>query len=146
MPLQEHWYWALLFLQILILSFFVDIAEISIFLLFYYLILVIIFFSSIGCVVGFLAYNWDTQSSVSNFFITPLNFLSGTFFSINALPENFKLIFIYNPYYYIISSFRDAFYNSFEFILIQNILIFIFVFSAFIFAVFVFYKGLRLIK
>ena len=48
-------------------------------------------FSSIGSVVGFLAYQWDTQSTVSNFFISPINFLSGTFFSITSLPENGEL-------------------------------------------------------
>ena len=129
-----------------ILSFFVDFNQISIFLFLYYIILVIIFFSSLGCIIGFLAFNWDTQSSFSNFFVIPLNFLSGTFFSINALPDNLKVIFLYNPYYYIVNSFRNSFYYDFEFMLFQNIIIFIFVFSAFILAVFVFYKGFRLIK
>ena len=43
-------------------------------------------------------------------------------------------------------TFRNSFYYDFEFKLFQNIIIFIFVFSAFILAVFVFYKGFRLIK
>ena len=66
----------------------------------------IVFFSSIGCVVGFLSYSWDSQSTVSNFFISPINFLSGTFFSINSLPEGFKFILLYNPFYYIILAYQ----------------------------------------
>ena len=118
----------------------------SIFMFLYYLILVIIFFSSLGCIVGFLAFNWDTQSSFSTFFIIPLNFLSGTFFSINALSDSYKIIFLYNPYYYIVSSFRNSFYYDFQFRLFQNTIIFIFVFFVFLLAVFVFYKGYKLIK
>jgi len=133
-------------MNFLILFFFINFINISIFLFLYYLILVIIFFSCIGCIVGFLAYDWDTQSSISSFFVIPLNFLSGTFFSIHALPDNFKIILTYNPYYYIVSSFRNAFYYDFEFKVIQNTLILLFVFSTLILAIFVFYKGFRLIK
>ena len=85
-------------LNFFILSYFISLYNFSVFSFIYYLSLVIIFFSSIGSVVGFIAYRWDTQSTVSNFFISPINFLSGTFFSINSLPENFKLILFYNPY------------------------------------------------
>ena len=118
----------------------------SIFSFIYYLTLVIIFFSSIGCVVGFLAYRWDTQSTVSNFFISPINFLSGTFFSINTLPENFKLILIYNPYYYIISFFRDSFYIKTEINLYLNFIILIFIFFIFFISGYIFYKGYNVIK
>ena len=129
----------------LILSFFVDFENYTIFF-FYYLILVIIFFSSLGCVVGLLAFNWDTQSTVSSFFVIPINFLSGTFFSINALPENMQIIFVYNPYYYIVSFFRDSFYNSFEFNYFQNLLVISFVFSILLLSAFIFFKGYKVIK
>ena len=101
-------------INFVILLYFISFNYFSIFSLFYYLTLVIIFFTSIGSVVGFLAYRWDTQSTVSNFFISPINFLSGTFFTINALPENLQVILLYNPYYYIISFFRDSFYVKTE--------------------------------
>ena len=133
-------------INFIILSFFVEFEQLSVFMFLYYLILVIIFFSSLGCIVGFLAFNWDTQSSFSTFFIIPLNFLSGTFFSINALSDSYKIIFLYNPYYYIVSSFRNSFYYDFQFRLFQNTIIFIFVFFVFLLAVFVFYKGYKLIK
>ena len=129
-----------------ILLYFIDFNYFSLFSFIYYITLVIIFFSSIGSVVGFLSYRWDTQSTVSNFFISPINFLSGTFFSINSLPDNLKLILLYNPYYYIISYFRESFYvkNDIDFFL--NFLILLFVLFIFFISGYIFYKGYRVIK
>jgi len=133
-------------LNFFILSLFIKIEYFSIFSFFYYLTLVIVFFSSIGSVVGFLSYNWDTQSTVSNFFISPINFLSGTFFSINSLPENLKIILIYNPYYYIITYFRDSFYVQKEFDYFINLIIFLFIFFIFFISGYIFFKGYKVIK
>ena len=133
-------------INFLILSYFISYNYFSIFNFIYYLLLVIIFFTSIGSLVGFLAYRWDTQSTVSNFFISPINFLSGTFFSINALPEDIKYIFLYNPYYYVITYFRNSFYIKSDVNLYINTLVFIFVFSTFLFTAYVFYRGYRVVK
>ncbi len=129
-----------------VLSFFVSFNYFSFFSFFYYLFLVIIFFSSIGSVVGFLSYRWDTQSTVSSFFISPINFLSGTFFSINVLPENLKIILIYNPYYYIIKYYRESFYINSDINYFINILVLIFVLIIFTISGFIFYRGYNVIK
>jgi len=133
-------------INFIILSYFISFNYFSVFSFIYYLTLVIIFFTSIGSVVGFLAYRWDTQSTVSNFFISPINFLSGTFFSINSLPESFQVILIYNPYYYIISFFRNSFYIKTEINLYLNILIVIFVSFIFFISGYIFYRGYNVIK
>ena len=96
--------------------------------------------------VGFLAYRWDTISTVSNLFVSPINFLSGTFFSINALPENIKYILLYNPYYYLISYFRDSFYVKDDVNYYLNLIIFIFVFSLLLITAYVFHRGYKVIK
>lgn len=134
------------FLNFLILSFFISYNYFSLISFVYYLTLVIIFFSSLGSLVGFLAYRWDTISTVSNFFVSPINFLSGTFFSINALPENIKYILLYNPYYYLITYFRDSFYVKDEVNYYLNLIIFIFVFSFLLITAYVFHKGYKVIK
>ena len=134
------------FLNFLILSFFISYNYFSLISFLYYLTLVIIFFSSLGSLVGFLAYRWDTISTVSNFFVSPINFLSGTFFSINALPENIKYILLYNPYYYLITYFRDSFYVKGEVNYYLNLIIFIFVFSSLLITAYVFHKGYKVIK
>ena len=41
--------------------------------------------------------------------ITPLTFLSGTFYSISSLPEPFRTISHWNPVYYLIDGFRAGF-------------------------------------
>mgnify|MGYP001267864255 CR=1 FL=1 len=133
-------------INFVLLSYFISFNYFSIFSFFYYLTLVIIFFTSIGSVVGFLAYRWDTQSTVSNFFISPINFLSGTFFTINALPENLQVILLYNPYYYIISFFRDSFYTKTEINLYINFIILIFVSFIFFISGYIFYRGYNVIK
>jgi ABC-2 type transport system permease protein len=133
-------------LNFLILSYFISYNYFSIFNFVYYLLLVIVFFTSIGSLVGFLAYRWDTQSTVSNFFISPINFLSGTFFSINALSDEIKYILLYNPYYYIITYFRNSFYIKSEVNFYINSIVFIFVFSTFLFTAYIFYRGYRVIK
>ena len=136
----------LAFINLIFLSYFISYNFFSIISLLYYLTLVIIFFASIGSVVGFLSYRWDTQSTVSNFFIGPINFMSGTFFSINSLPESLKIILLYNPYYYIISYFRDSFYLRSEIQYFNNICIFIFVAFTFFISGYIFYKGYNVIK
>ena len=133
-------------LNFLILSYFISYNYFSIFNFLYYLLLVIVFFTSIGSLVGFLTYRWDTQSTVSNFFISPINFLSGTFFSINALPNEFKYILLYNPYYYVITYFRNSFYIKSEINFYINSIVLIFVFTTFLLTAYIFYRGYRVIK
>ena len=136
----------LAFINCFILSFIVNFQTINIIYFLYYLITAIIFFSSLGCIIGFISYSWDTQSSVSTFFVIPINLLSGTFFTINSLPESFRFILYYNPYYYVVSNFRSSFYYNFEYKLNNNLLILFFVLIMLFVATYVFYKGFKVIK
>ena len=66
--------------NIIVLTFFFKFHIFNFFFIIYYLLLTSLIFSSLGSIIGFLFFTWDTQSSVSNFFIVPISFLSGTFF------------------------------------------------------------------
>ena len=44
-------------------------------------------FSSMGLVMGQLAESWDQLAMIQNFFLTPLSFLGGIFYSIKMLPD-----------------------------------------------------------
>ena len=134
------------FLNLFIFSFLIDVKVYNYLFFLYYLIIVIIFFSCLGSFVGILFNTWDTQSTFSNFFVTPLNFLSGTFFSISYLPDNLKFILYYNPYYYVVSFFRNCFNDNFNYILIQNIYILFFIFLSLTITAFIYYKGYKIIK
>ena len=49
------------------------------------------------------------MASATNFIITPLSFLSGTFYTIDKLPEILRDISELNPFFYIIDGFRYGF-------------------------------------
>ncbi len=132
--------------NLFIFSFFIDMQIYNYLFFCYYLIIVIIFFSCLGCLVGILFNTWDTQSTFSNFFVIPLNFLSGTFFSIGYLPENLKFILYYNPYYYVVSFFRNCFNNDYTFQLQQNIYILFFIILSFTITAYVYFRGYNIIK
>ena len=75
-----------------------------------------------------------------------INFLSGTFFSISVLPDEVKYILLYNPYYYLITFFRNSFFMQVKVDYFLNLIIFIFLFLSFCITSYVFYRGYRVIK
>jgi ABC-2 type transport system permease protein len=46
---------------------------------------------------------------VTNFVVTPLAFLSGTFYTVDRLPEPWHAIALWNPFFYMIDGFRYGF-------------------------------------
>ncbi|MBT3910004.1 MAG: ABC transporter permease, partial [Rhodospirillaceae bacterium] len=52
---------------------------------------------------------FDHMSAITNFVITPLSFLSGTFYSIQRLPEAAQIAAHFNPFFYMIDGFRYGF-------------------------------------
>ena len=68
-----------------------------------------LFLALIGLIAGIWAEKFDNMSAITNFVITPLTFLSGTFYSVDRLKEPFYTISLYNPFYYIIEGFRSSF-------------------------------------
>jgi len=129
-----------------ILSFFTSFESINFFQIFYYLILTAIIFSCFGSITGFLSFTWDVQSSISSFIIVPISFLSGTFFSINSLDKNWRFIFEYNPFYYLVSNFRRAFYEIYLINYIIEILIIVFVIVILFISLFIFNRGYKVIN
>ena len=131
-------------INLLILSFFTNFHEINYFNLFYYLFLTIIIFSSLGALTGFLSFTWDVQSTVSNFFIVPISFFSGTFFTINSLSVKWHFIFNYNPFYFLVNGFRGALNNK-NLNIENEIYILILTSVIFFFTLFIFQKGYKVI-
>ncbi len=68
--------------------------------------------ATIGMVAGIWADKFDHMSAITNFVITPFTFLSGTFYSIDRLPEPFYSIAFFNPFFYMIDGFRSGFIGS----------------------------------
>ena len=65
--------------------------------------------SQIGLLAGVWADKWDHMSTITNFVIMPMTFLSGTFYSIKQLPGIWFSISQANPFFYMIDGFRYAF-------------------------------------
>ena len=63
----------------------------------------------IGLIAGIWAQKFDQLSIISNFVIQPLAFLSGTFYSIERLPESLKILAYCNPFFYAIDGLRFSF-------------------------------------
>ena len=62
-----------------------------------------------GVIVGIWANKFDDIATITNFFVTPLTFLSGTFYSVDRLPPLFQQISHANPFFYMIDGFRSGF-------------------------------------
>ncbi len=65
--------------------------------------------SLIGMLTGIWAQKFDQLAAVTNFVITPFAFLSGTFYSVERLPEAWRLVAHLNPFFYMIDGFRYGF-------------------------------------
>ena len=64
---------------------------------------------ALGIIAGLWAEKFDHMATVTNFIIIPLSFLSGTFYSIERLPETLQTISKANPFFYMIDGFRYSF-------------------------------------
>lgn len=62
----------------------------------------------LGILTGIWAQSFDQLSAVTNYIITPLSFLSGTFYSIKQLPDFWYRVCHFNPFFYMIDGFRYA--------------------------------------
>lgn len=60
----------------------------------------------LGLIAGIFANKFDQLAAISNFLITPLAFLSGTFYSIDALPRILQILSHINPFFYVIDGVR----------------------------------------
>lgn len=59
-----------------------------------------------GVMTGVWAEKFDHTSAVTNFIVTPLAFLSGTFYKVSDLPEPWATVSAWNPIHFLIDGFR----------------------------------------
>ena len=98
----------------LIFVFFIDLSIQNFALWFIYLLLGGLFMGSLGLIVGLYADKFDQMSTVTNFIIVPLSFLSGTFYSIEKLPDLLQVVSNYNPFFHMIDGFRYSFIGQLD--------------------------------
>ena len=67
---------------------------------------------ALGIIAGLWAEKFDHMATITNFVIVPLSFLSGTFYSIDRLPDFLQSISKANPFFYMIDGFRYSFIGT----------------------------------
>ena len=63
----------------------------------------------LGLLTSIWADKFDHAAAVTNFVVTPLSLLSGTFYSVHQLSPTFQAVSHANPFFYVISGFRSGF-------------------------------------
>jgi ABC-2 type transport system permease protein len=80
------------------------------FILIAYVVFISIIFGLLGIILGLWAdSSFEKIGAVTNFLLTPLSFLGGTFYTISMLPENLQFLVYLNPIFYAIDGIRYAF-------------------------------------
>ncbi len=95
--------------SIIVFKLLIDIEIKNYLLLIIFTLLSSFILGNIGIIAGLWAEKFDHMATVTNFVIVPLSFLSGTFYSINRLPEVLQIISKENPFFYMIDGFRYSF-------------------------------------
>jgi Predicted membrane protein len=101
-------------ISIILFSLVIEI-EIKNYLIFFtYLFLSSFVMGTVGFIAGLWADKFDNMATVTNFIIVPLSFLSGTFYSVERLPNFLNVMSQYNPFFHMIDGFRYSFINNMD--------------------------------
>ena len=94
---------------VIVVQFFVPLHFHNIFLILTYAFLGTMMMGALGLAAGIWSEKFDHIAAVTNFIVTPLTFLSGTFYSIHQLPGIWSNVALFNPFFYMIDGFRYGF-------------------------------------
>jgi ABC-2 type transport system permease protein len=88
----------------------------------YFVVMASLIMAELGVLAGLWAQKFDQQAAITNFLITPMTFLSGTFYLVDRLPEPFRTASHFNPFFYLIDGFRYGFIGKAEGSLLVGVL------------------------
>ena len=90
----------------------VALAPINLWAILYFSVSACVMLACAGALTGVWADKFDHAAAITNFVIAPLSLLSGTFYSISRLPEEWQVFSSINPFFYLIDGFRYGFINQ----------------------------------
>jgi ABC-2 type transport system permease protein len=67
---------------------------------------------TLGLIAGVWAEKFDQIAAFQNFFIMPMTFLSGVFYSVKSLPAFWQTLSHLNPFFYMVDGFRYGFFGQ----------------------------------
>ncbi|XWO13934.1 multidrug ABC transporter permease [Candidatus Hepatincola sp. Pdp] len=130
---------------ILYTAFFVDLHVYNIWAAIYFAVMGSTLLALLGTIGGIVSVKFDQLANFTNLVITPLSFLSGTFFSTKRLPEVVQPFIHYNPFFYMIDGFRYAFIGVTDFnVYIGGIVLFVLNIILYIFTTILWARGYRI--
>ncbi|WP_425407280.1 ABC transporter permease [Hwanghaeella sp.] len=74
----------------------------------YFLLTGCVILALFGLIAGMQSHRWDSLAAKETFVLAPLLFLSGSFFTIDALDEPFRTMMMANPVFHLVNGFRYA--------------------------------------
>ena len=89
-----------------IFSLIIDLKFYNFYYIFIFTFLGSFILGAVGLIVGLWADKFDNMASATNFIIVPLSFLSGTFYSVEKLPQILQKVSEFNPFFHIINGYR----------------------------------------
>ena len=107
----------------IVLYFFVDMEFINFFYIIFFSFSGSLFLSLLGIMGGIWSEKFDHMAGLTAFIITPLTFLSGSFYSIEKLTFILELLAKYNPIFYFIDGFRAGFIGYSDAPIINGIIV-----------------------
>ena len=101
-------------ISIFVFSLMIEIEIKNYLIFFLYLFLSAFIMGAAGFIAGLWADKFDHMATATNFIIVPLSFLSGTFYSVERLPDFLSDLSHYNPFFHMIDGFRYSFINNMD--------------------------------
>ncbi len=92
-----------------VLALFVPISVHSLPLILFHACAASLMMALLGTICGIWADRFDHMAAITNFLVMPFSFLSGTFYSIQRLPDVWQDAARLNPFFYMIDGFRTGF-------------------------------------
>ena len=108
------------------LYFFIDMKFVNFFYIIFFSFSGSMFLSLLGIMGGIWSEKFDHMAGLTAFIITPLTFLSGSFYSVNQLPNMLEFLIKYNPIFYFIDGFRAGFIGYSDAPIVNGIIVCVF--------------------
>ena len=129
----------------IVLYFFIDMKFINFFYIIFFSFSGSLSLSLLGIMGGIWSEKFDHMAGLTAFIITPLTFLSGSFYSIQKLPLILESLAKYNPIFYFIDGFRAGFIGYSDAPILNGIIVCIFLNTILFFLVYkMFQTGYKL--
>ena len=108
------------------LYFFIDMKFVNFFYIIFFSFSGSMFLSLLGIMGGIWSEKFDHMAGLTAFIITPLTFLSGSFYSVSQLPDMLEFLTKYNPIFYFIDGFRAGFIGYSDAPIVNGIIVCVF--------------------